>query len=133
MLVSVKDMLAMVKAGATLELRQALMDMQERDLELRNENLALREEVAALKARLELRKNVVYDDGCYWKQEGGKRDGVAPPCRVLEHERKRRRDHEQQVLDRQPAEDDPVRPDRQHAEQHEEDEEADARIEEQAF
>jgi hypothetical protein len=72
----------LVKAGATIELREKIMELREAVLNTKEEVLALRAENAELK-RAATEKNLMkFEQGLYWLGEGSTREGpFCPKCR----------------------------------------------------
>jgi ribosomal protein L37AE/L43A len=73
-----KEIIDLLKRGATLEAQEKIADLREGALELQEENLELRKRVAELEQKLELRQSVVYRAPSYWVSRDGKDDG--PYC-----------------------------------------------------
>ena len=71
-----KDVVELVKKGATIELQERLMKLREEALALQEDNHQLRSRVAELEKKLKLHNDLVFEAGMYWlTKEDGKRDG----------------------------------------------------------
>jgi len=70
-----KEIIDLVKKGATFEAQEKIMALREAALELQEENLDLKEEVKTLRQQLELKAKVKFDKNVYWLDDKGKTDG----------------------------------------------------------
>jgi len=75
MLPRFREIVDLVKQGATLEAQQRILELEEAHLTLREENLRLREELAAIKQKLEIASTVVWEPPAYYRMKDGKKDG----------------------------------------------------------
>ena len=57
---SYKDIVALLKAGATIEAQEKIMELREAALELQNENISLKQQVRELREQNSLRERLVY-------------------------------------------------------------------------
>ena len=77
---SFRELLDLVKKGATLEAQQQIIELQEAHLATREENVRLLEEVAALKKKLSDTDAIKWEEPYYFVERHGARDG--PYCQV---------------------------------------------------
>jgi hypothetical protein len=71
-----KDIVELIKKGATVEAQERIMELREAALELQEENFALREKVRELEDQLRVKGQVSFDGRVYWLgKDGGGRDG----------------------------------------------------------
>jgi len=76
-----KEIVDLVKKGATIEAQEKIMELREAAISLQEENLNLREELRELKAKLALKKELNFDGSVYWQGGGDERDGpFCPSC-----------------------------------------------------
>jgi hypothetical protein len=73
-----KDIVELMKKGATVEAQEKIMELREAVIELQEQNLVLRQETADLRAQVKLREEVQFDGAVYWRIEEGKR--IGPFC-----------------------------------------------------
>lgn len=62
---SYKDIVDLLKKGATIEAQEKIMELRESALELQNENITLKQEVSELKEKNNLRDRLVYQAPTY--------------------------------------------------------------------
>ena len=72
---SYKDIVELIKKGATVEAQEQLMALREAALALQEDNLALRERVKILEEALRTKGQLQFDGAVYWLDEGVNRDG----------------------------------------------------------
>jgi hypothetical protein len=72
---SYKDILELIKKGATVEAQEQIMALREAALELQVDNFALRERVKSLEEALRNKGQLQFDGAVYWLNEDGKLDG----------------------------------------------------------
>jgi|SRR6266850_3704109 len=72
---SYKDIVELIKKGATVEAQEQIMALREAALELQEANFTLREQVKNLEEALRTKGRLQFDGGMYWLAEGSKRDG----------------------------------------------------------
>jgi hypothetical protein len=70
---SYRDIIDLVKAGATIEAQEKIMELRLAALALQEENIALREENRRLKEAQEHAAKIVRDGNCYFKEEDADR------------------------------------------------------------
>ena len=75
---SYKEIIELVKRGATIEAQEKIVELRAAALEIQEENLALRKRVGELEQRIALRESVVYRAPSYWTERDGTKDG--PYC-----------------------------------------------------
>jgi tRNA(Ile2) C34 agmatinyltransferase TiaS len=73
-----KDVLELVKKGATIELQERLMQLREEALVLQEENIKLKETVQALEKEREIEQELVYEQPYYWRVKDDQKEG--PYC-----------------------------------------------------
>jgi regulator of replication initiation timing len=82
-----KDIVELMKKGATVEAQEKIMELREAVIELQEENLALRQENKDLKVQLKLKGEMHFDGSVYWRVE--KKKSIGPYCqRCLDAEGK---------------------------------------------
>jgi len=81
-MITIKELTKLTAQLATIDDQQLIQTLHEDALSLRETNLELREENGILKQQLDLRDNMKFEDGFYWKHgEEGERDGpYCPGC-----------------------------------------------------
>lgn len=65
---SYKDIIDLVKKGATLEAQEKIMELREASLELQEENILLREQVKELQRRQDLHDKMKFRKPYYWME-----------------------------------------------------------------
>lgn len=76
-----KDIVELVKKGATVEAQEKIMELREAAIELQEENLSLREELSKLRSEMKLKQHLEFKDGVYYMQNGEDLDGpFCPKC-----------------------------------------------------
>jgi len=65
---SYKDIVELVKKGATLEAQEKIMELREGAIELQEENLALREQVKDLRQQLDLKGKMTFKHPYYFME-----------------------------------------------------------------
>jgi hypothetical protein len=71
-----RDIVDLLKKGATIEAQEKIMELRESALALQEENLSLRQKVIDLEESLRSRRGLQWDGGLYWRlQETGGREG----------------------------------------------------------
>ncbi len=79
MLPNYKDIMDLVKKGATVEAQEKIMELREAALEFQEENIRLRERVKKIEGELKIKGNVEYIKSSYWlNNEGAAKQG--PYC-----------------------------------------------------
>lgn len=78
MLPNYKDIVDLLKKGATIEAQEKIMELREGALELQEENIRLRERIKELEEKLNRKENVIWEPPSYWIKDGDKKDG--PYC-----------------------------------------------------
>ena len=76
-----KDIVDLIKKGATLEAQEKILELREAALELQEENLELKEELAKFRANQQLQDELSFDGDVYWKIKDGEKEGpFCPTC-----------------------------------------------------
>jgi len=76
-----KEIIDLLKKGATLEAQEKIMELREASISLQEENFNLREELRVLKEQCVLKESLDFDGNVYWKMSNGKREGpFCPAC-----------------------------------------------------
>ena len=70
-----KDIVDLMKKGATVEAQEKIMELREGALELQEENFDLKEQVRTLEKALSEKATLHYEAPFYWKINGSDRDG----------------------------------------------------------
>jgi hypothetical protein len=70
-----KDILELIKKGATVEAQEKIMELRETALILQEENFALRERIKALEDELKLKQQLKFEKLKYWLIDGQTKDG----------------------------------------------------------
>jgi len=66
---SYKDIVSLIKKGATIEAQEQVMILREAALDLQEQNIALREEISGLKTKLDLSIKMEFRKPFYYQQE----------------------------------------------------------------
>lgn len=79
MIPSYKDIIDLLKKGATIEAQEKIMELKEAVIELQEENQVLKSRVGELEKSLDRKKNLTWDPPYYWLKTGdASKDG--PYC-----------------------------------------------------
>lgn len=70
-----KDIVELLKKGATVEAQEQIMALREGALALQEDNFSLREKVKTLEESLRIKGQLTFDGSSYWLSEAGKSDG----------------------------------------------------------
>lgn len=70
-----KDIVDLIKKGATVEAQEQIMALREGALGLQEENIALRDKVRSLEDSLRVKGQIQFDGASYWLKEGNSTDG----------------------------------------------------------
>lgn len=70
-----KEILDLIKKGATVQAQEEVMKFREVALTLQEENIKLRETISALEAKLNEKEKLVWEPPFYWLKEGNAKDG----------------------------------------------------------
>ncbi len=70
-----KDIIELVKKGATVEAQEKILELREAALELQEENMQLKEELSKLKQVINKKENMVYHAPFYWIEDEDSKDG----------------------------------------------------------
>ena len=74
-----KEVIKLIKKGATVEAQEEIMRQREYVVALREENIELREKITKLESAENIKQNLIFRDGRYYlKREVGVEDG--PYC-----------------------------------------------------
>jgi hypothetical protein len=77
---SYKEIIDLLKKGATVEAQEQIMELREAALALQEENLSLREKVKALEDSLAIKGQLRFDRSVYWLRGDGSEEG--PFCQL---------------------------------------------------
>ncbi len=72
---SYKEIVDLLKKGATFEAQEQIMALREAAIALQEENIALREKVKILEEQLKIKSQIEFDGSVYWLVEGTNRNG----------------------------------------------------------
>jgi len=72
---SYKDIVELLKKGATVEAQEQIMALREGALLLQEENFGLREKVKNLEEAMRTKEQLIFDGASYWLGDGSKKDG----------------------------------------------------------
>lgn len=76
-----KEILELVKKGATVEAQEKIMELREFAIELQEENLQLKEDIAKLKSEAKLKEVLTFKDGVYYQESDDELIGpFCPKC-----------------------------------------------------
>jgi len=90
-----KDIIELIKKGATVEAQEKIMELRESALELQEENFTLRERVRALEDELKLKQQLKFEKTKYWLIDGQTKDGpFCQRCYDVEKKLVRLQDYE---------------------------------------
>lgn len=70
-----KEILDLIKKGATVQAQEEIMKFREVALTLQEENTKLREKIKELEAKLSEKEKVVWEPPFYWVKEEGAKEG----------------------------------------------------------
>lgn len=76
---SYKDIVDLIKKGATFEAQEKIMELREAVMELQEENLSLREQVTHLRSEIAKKEELEFDGAIYWKKDSDGRR-IGPYC-----------------------------------------------------
>jgi heterodisulfide reductase subunit C len=81
--VSAKDLMELIKTGATIEAQEQIIALRQAALSLQEENIALRQRIKDLEAGIELDQHLAFDGEVYWRSRNdAKPEGpFCPLCR----------------------------------------------------
>ncbi len=69
MIPNYKDIVDLLKKGATVEAQEKIMELREGVLELQEENASLKSQIRELREQLQVRSHLDFEDGVYWLWE----------------------------------------------------------------
>lgn len=76
-----KDAYDLAKKGMTIELQEKMMELREQAIALQEENIKLRKKVLELEAEAEVKEQLEFRGGMYFRQKEGQEDGpFCPRC-----------------------------------------------------
>ena len=61
-----KDIVDLIKKGATIEAQKKIMNLREAALELQEENVDLKSHIKKLEEELKIKESLEYSRSCYW-------------------------------------------------------------------
>lgn len=70
-----KDIVDLIKKGATVEAQEQIMVLREGALQLQEENFQLREKVKDLEESLKIKGQFTFDGSSYWLEDESRTDG----------------------------------------------------------
>lgn len=70
-----RDIVELLKKGATVEAQEQIMALREGALALQEENFNLREKVKSLEEALRIKNQLTFDGSSYWLTDGNKTEG----------------------------------------------------------
>lgn len=70
-----KDIVDLIKKGATIEAQEKIMELREAALGLQEENFTLREKIRALEDELRVKQQLTFERTAYWLDNGHTKDG----------------------------------------------------------
>ena len=70
-----KDIIELIKKGATVEAQEKIMELRETALSLQEENIAFRERIKILEDELKLKQQLKFEKTKYWLIDGQNKDG----------------------------------------------------------
>lgn len=73
-----KDIVELIKKGATIEAQEKIMELREAALGLQEENFAFRERIKVLEDELRVKQQLKYETPVYWLIDDQTKDG--PYC-----------------------------------------------------
>ncbi len=84
MIPNYKDIVELIKQGATVEAQEKIMELREAVIELQDENHALKLKVRGLEEELRKRNHIEFDGSVYWQwledDSGDANDRDGPYC-----------------------------------------------------
>jgi hypothetical protein len=89
-----KDIVELLKKGATVEAQERIMELREAVLELQEENVAWKQKIRELEESLKLKDEMHFDGTVYWRKENANRVGpFCPECFDIEEKLVRLQDY----------------------------------------
>jgi hypothetical protein len=70
-----KDIIELIKKGATVEAQEKIMELRETALSLQEENFSFRERIKSLEDELKLKQQLKFDKVKYWLIDGETKNG----------------------------------------------------------
>jgi hypothetical protein len=70
-----KDIIELIKKGATVEAQEKIMELRETALGLQEENFSFREQIRTLEDELKLKQQLKFEKTKYWLIDGQVKDG----------------------------------------------------------
>jgi tRNA(Ile2) C34 agmatinyltransferase TiaS len=81
-----KDIIELIKKGATVEAQEKIMELRETALGLQEENFAFRERIRELEDGLKMKQQLKFKKTTYWLIDGQTEDGpFCQRCYDVEH------------------------------------------------
>ncbi|MGA2937142.1 MAG: hypothetical protein ABSF52_08605 [Syntrophobacteraceae bacterium] len=77
---SYKEIVELIKKGATLEAQEKLIEYREAIMALHEENLTLKAKIKQLEENLSIKQGLTFDGRSYWLSKENQKDG--PYCQV---------------------------------------------------
>lgn len=95
---SYKDIVELIKKGATVEAQEQIMALREGALALQEENIGLKKRLQELETELAEKASLTFERGVYWlRRENGSEGPYCQRCKDVDS--KMVRLHQSQVLD----------------------------------
>lgn len=73
-----KEIIDLIKKGATVEAQEKIMEPREAALELQEKNIELKERIGRLEEELEVKNKLVWERPYYWMEHEGEK--IGPFC-----------------------------------------------------
>ncbi len=90
-----KDIVELLKKGATVEAQERIMELREAVLELQEENAGLKQKLREAEDALKVQGEIQFDGAVYWRSENGNKTGpFCPQCFDAERKLVRLQDYE---------------------------------------
>ena len=89
-----KDIVDLLKKGATVEAQERIMELREAVIKLQDENFELRQQVRQLEEELKIKGQLKFEETVYWLHEHEEKTGpFCPRCYDIEKKLARIQDY----------------------------------------
>ena len=89
-----KDIVDLLKKGATVEAQEQIMELREAVINLQDENFELRNRIRKLEEELRIKGELKFSKTVYWLHEGSEKDGpFCPRCYDIDQKLARLQDY----------------------------------------
>ena len=89
-----KDIVDLLKKGATVEAQEQIMELREAVITLQDENFELRNKIRNLEDELKIKGQLKFNETVYWIHEGSAKDGpFCPRCYDIDQKLSRLQDY----------------------------------------